>query len=248
MKKVKFNLKTAMLSLLAVAGMAFSQQASAAETEQTVWCIKTNTGNFYPIARVSMTVVPDGGKTFDIILKDGEGESGVTSMSFEQHKALIDVVKYREDGPTQAPYVDTSKKCYLITNKGTYYEMKSTSLPTLKPKGEKTYDVMFGSKVEATDVEKIWFYRGDDPEHNLDGIFTPSVDEEEHLQLMTPISYQMEISGCGNAKSAEVYSTAGKQVAKAAVRNGVTTIQVGHLTSGVYVVKVGKKSLKFLKK
>lgn len=246
MKKFTQNMKA---SIIAAGIMLFGAIATyAAEKDVTVWCIKTNTGNYYPIARVSMTVVPDGGKTFDILLKDGEGETGVESISFEEHKSRIDIAKYREDSPTQAPYVDTSLKCYLITNKATFFEMKSTTLPTLKPKGDKTYDVEMGGKVVASDVEKVWFYRGDDPEHNLDGIFTPMMDEEEKLQLLTPIAYQMELSGCGNAKTAEVYSLAGKKVAQSSVSNGNTTIQVGHLNSGVYVVKVGKKSLKFVKK
>ena len=40
----------------------------------------------------------------------------------------------------------------------------------------------------------------------------------------------------------------GMQVAGAAVEGGHTTIAVGDLPAGVYVVKVGKKALKFTKK
>ena len=64
---------------------------------------------------------------------------------------------------------------------------------------------------------------------------------------MTPISESMSISGCGNATKAVVYAMDGKQVAEAAVNGGNTTIYVGNLPAGVYVVNVGYKSLKFAK-
>jgi hypothetical protein len=40
----------------------------------------------------------------------------------------------------------------------------------------------------------------------------------------------------------------GTQVAGAAVNDGQTTVYVADLPAGVYVVKVGKKALKFTKK
>ena len=65
---------------------------------------------------------------------------------------------------------------------------------------------------------------------------------------MTPVHQQLSLSGCGNATSAQVYSLDGKMLAEAAAADGNTTIQVGHLPAGVYVVRVGHKALKFTKK
>ena len=48
--------------------------------------------------------------------------------------------------------------------------------------------------------------------------------------------------------SMRLYALDGKQVAAAAVANGVTTVYVGQLPAGVYVLRVGNKALKFTKK
>jgi hypothetical protein len=39
----------------------------------------------------------------------------------------------------------------------------------------------------------------------------------------------------------------GRKMAAAPVANGTTTIAVGHLITGVYIVRVGGKALKFFK-
>ena len=70
----------------------------------------------------------------------------------------------------------------------------------------------------------------------------------EKLQLLTPIREEMSLSGCGNATVAQVFSVDGKLQTEAAVRGGNTTIYVGQLPAGVYVVRVGNKALKFSKK
>lgn len=242
---MKLKWKNALMAVLAVAGLAFSGQASAAERNVNVMCAKTNTGNYFPVVRISMIAAIDGGDTFEIVMKDGQGEAGIKSISFEKHQEKIDFDKYKV--PTSSyPSPDFSKKIHLMTNVGQYFTFKS--LPTLQPNGENTFDVVFDNKVVASQVGKVWFYRGDNPdEHLQDGIFTPAI-EEEKLQLMSPVGYQLQLSGCGDAAKATVYSVGGKKVAEAGVNYGATTIQVGHLTTGVYVVKVGNKSLKFVKK
>jgi hypothetical protein len=70
----------------------------------------------------------------------------------------------------------------------------------------------------------------------------------ENLQLQTPISEQMTVSGCGDAHVAIVYSLDGKKMTESAVANGATTVYVGQMPAGVYVLRVGNKALKFMKK
>lgn len=238
-QKMKFGIMAAVFAL----GLAIPQLSSAAEKQANVWCAKTNTGNYFPLVRISMMVVPDGGNTFEIVLKDGQGEANVKSVSFEQHKVSIDFDKYKYQSGND-DYIDTSKKCYMFTNTGRFF-----SLGADKPK----LDVIDGSKlfnvtdrngnVLATDVETVKFMRTNDPS-DLKSITV----EEEKLTLVTPIGYQMQISGCGDAKAAVVYSMSGNMVAQAAVESGVTTLQVSDLTPGIYVVKVGRKTLQFIKK
>ena len=224
--------------------MFCAYQAFAAE----VMCLKTNTGQYIEVVRVSMMVIPDGGSTFDILVKDGEGAANVQSISFEKHESDIDLSKYSgsSSGSGEAP--DYSKPFFLMTSTGKFFYMKDK--PELISKdGSDKFDVKVGNTTES-DVAKIYFFRGTEEDAaQTAGIDTPkTVVAEEKLTLMTPISSQMTLSGCGAATKAILYAADGRQVGQAPVSNGVTTIQVGHLNRGVYFVKVGKKSLKFMKK
>lgn len=247
MKRFTQNLKVGLMAILLALGLVCPQQSSAAEKNVKVWCLKTNTGNYYPVVNVSMMVVPDDGKTFEIVLKKGKGEAGVTDVAFEKHLATIDFDLYKRPSATSGyPSTDLTKKLYLMTNTGKYFTF--TSLPTMQPiAGSDKFDVVFNDVTEKN-VSYVWFYRGDDPQGEMTGIDAPIMDEEENLELQTPISSQMLISGCGDAKIAEIFSTSGAKVGQAKVNAGAATVQVADLTPGIYVVKVGKKSLKFVKK
>ena len=228
---------------LSVAVMLCAYQAIASE----VMCLKTNTGQFIEVVRVSMMVIPDGGSTFDILVKDGEGAANVQSVSFEKHESDIDLSKYSGSSSGNGEVPDYSKPFFLMTNTGKFFYMKDK--PELIAKeGSNNFDVKVGSTTESN-VGKIYFFRGTEEEAGQTaGIETPKTVAEENLVLTSPISSQMTISGCGAAVEAVLYAADGRMVGKAAVSNGVSTVQVGHLTRGVYFVKVGKKSLKFMKK
>lgn len=240
MRTVKLNWKATALSALAAVAMSCPLQTSAAVKD--VMCVKTNTGEYYPVVRVSMMVVPDGGSTFEIVLKDGVGSTGVESISFEKHQEDVDFSKYTLDSNGNAP-IDFTKKIYLMTSTGKYFTF--ATLPSLQAQeGTGLIDVVSGSTTEAN-VASVYFYRGDDPE-GAAGLTTPYA--EERLQLLTPISQQLTISGCGEASVAVLYGLDGRMIGKAPVVEGVSSIQVGHLMAGTYIVKVGNKSLSFNKR
>ena len=246
MRTVKQRWKTLAFAAIVAAGLGYSADATAAASKKNVMCVKTNTGQYFPVVRVSMMVVADGGSTFEIVLKDGQGEAGVQSISFEKHEEMIDFSLYQGDA-SGSTAIDMTKPVFLYTNTGKYFKMKD--LPTITAKdGSDKFDVTVGGTTESN-VSAVFFYRGDEANiGTIVGIESPSAPVVENLQLMTPISSQMQISGCGDAEKAVVYALDGKQMAEAPVANGVTTIQVGHLKTGVYVVRVGNKSLKFTKK
>ena len=216
---------------------------------KNVMCLKTNTGQYIEMARVSMMVVPDGGSTFEIVVKDGEGATNVESISFEKHESDIDLSKY-SGGSSDSDTHDMSKPVFLLTNTGKYFYMKD--LPTMTAKdGSSLFDVIVGSTTEP-DVSFVYFYRGD--ADKVEDVIASGIDKprvlpgDEQLRLTTPISSEMTISGCGAATEAIVFATDGRMVAESTVSNGITTIHVAHLRRGVYVVKVGNKALKFFKK
>lgn len=243
MKPQKQSLMVGLLSILFAVALMCPQQASAAEKEVNVWCAKTNTGNYYPLARVSMMVVPDGGSTFEILLKDGVGEANVQSISFEKHKEVLDLDKYKvsADG---TPSIDLSKKCYMFTNTGKFFSLGADKPMLDVNDGSNLFKVTDRSgNVLADNVESVEFIRTNEPT-GIDEIETA----KEELTLQSPIQSQMEISGCGNATKAVVYDMNGKQVAVAPVYAGSTTVVVNDLPANVYILKVGNKSLKFVKK
>jgi hypothetical protein len=244
MRTVKQRWKTLAFAAIVVAGLGCSVDANAAASKKNITCLKTNTGNYFPVVRVSMLVVPDGSKTFEIVLKDGEGEAGVQSVTCEKHEVEIDLSQYQGD-PYADKSIDMTKPIFMLLSNGKYYKMKE--LPEMSvQEGSDKIDVKVGLTTEKG-VSAVYFYRGD--EDGITGIDAPmTATAQEKLQLMTPIREQMTISGCGDAPRAQVFSLDGKLMTEAAVSNGVTTIQVGHLNAGVYVVRVGNKALKFTKK
>lgn len=230
--------KTGLLALLLAAGLANPDPSFGAV--KNVMCVKTNTGQYFPVVRVSMMVVPDGGDTFEIVLKDGQGEANVQSVSFEKHAEDVEFNDYRQDDD----YIDLTKKIYLITNTGKYFTL--ASMPQMVAKaGTELFDVEVGSTTE-TNVSSVYFYRGDKVEDmaSLDDVFA----SEEKLTLQTAISTEMQVSGCGDASVAYVFDVRGRIVAEAEVHDGVANVYVGELNASTYILRVGNKALKFVKK
>ena len=71
---------------------------------------------------------------------------------------------------------------------------------------------------------------------------------QNNMTELEQMREQMSISGCGEATVAQVYTLDGKLLTEAAVNGGNTTIYVGQLPAGVYMVRAGNKALKFMKK
>ena len=245
MRTVLQNWKSLTLAAAAAVFMAVPSQAAM----KNVICAKTNTGNYFPVVRISMMVIADGASTFEIVLKDGQGEAGVESITFEKHEEMIDFNLYKTESDGQ-PYIDLTKTSWLLTSTGKYFKTVDV-VSLLAKEGSEKFDVMTKLGMES-DVQSVFFFRGDEDgaKEYVNGIDDPVIGAPsvEKLQLMTPIREQMSLSGCGNATTAQVFSLDGKVQAEAAVDGGNTTIYVGQLPAGVYVVRVGNKSLKFTKK
>jgi hypothetical protein len=248
MRTVKQRWKTLALAAIVAAGLGYSVDAAAAASKKNVMCVKTNTGQYFPVVRVSMMVVADGGSTFEIVLKDGQGETGVQSISFEKHEEMIDFNLYKTNSDG-TPYLDGTKPSWLITSTGKYF--KTMNVTKMEAKENSTlFDVVTKDGTEAN-VASVFFMRTDEDNvkqtvTGIEGTVVAPVTEK--LQLMTPISESMAISGCGDATKALVYALDGKLVTEAAVNGGNTTIYVGNLPAGIYIVNVGNKALKFTKK
>lgn len=239
MKQFKQRWKTGMMAALLTAGLFFPNQTASAKD---VMCLKTNTGQYIEVVRVSMLVIPDGGSTFEIVVRDGEGATGVESITFEKHESDIDLSKY-QGGSSATDNIDMTKPVWLVTNTGKQFLVKDVKmLASIDTQG--VFEVVT-TEGNETGVTSVSFFRGDSPT-GIEKV--KEIRNVEQLRLLTPVSSQLALSGCGETGSAVVFALDGKQMAEAPVNNGHTTLFVGHLKAGVYVVKVGNKALKFIKK
>ena len=116
--------KRIMKGLLLTALAVCAGQVSAKD----VMCLKTNTGQYIEVVRVSMLVIPDGGNTFEIVVRDGQGASGVESVSFETHASDIDLSKYQGGSSSGSSTIDVSKPVWLVTNTGKHFLVKDVSM------------------------------------------------------------------------------------------------------------------------
>ena len=238
MKQFKQRWKTGMVAALLTAGLFLpSQTASAKE----VMCLKTNTGQYIEVVRVSMLVIPDGGSTFEIVVRDGEGATGVESITFEKHESDIDLSKY-QGGSSATDNIDMTKPVWLVTNTGKQFLVKDVKmLASIDTQG--VFEVVT-TEGNETGVTSVSFFRGEST--GIEKV--KEIRNVEQLRLLTPVCSQLALSGCSETGSAVVFALDGKQMTEAPVNNGHTTIFVGNLKAGVYVVKVGNKALKFIKK
>lgn len=244
MKTVLQKKKILMPLLLATALVGTPLQTHA---QKNVMCLKTNTGKYIELCRVRFMTVVDGGNTFDIVVKDGEGARGVTSVSFEKHSSTIDLSQYSTNTDGTA-YIDMTLPVWLGTSTGKDYKLSTVS--ALANVDGKEFEVI-GSGFNEKGVKYVTFYRSKTanvPQAGATAIDPVREGDVEQLQLLTPVHSQLSLSCCGDAKTAILYSSSGKQVGGAAVNDGQTTIFVGNLPAGAYIVKVGNKSLKFIKK
>lgn len=234
--------KRSMKGLLLAALLACAGNVAAKD----VMCLKTNAGQYIEVVRVSMLVIPDGGNTFEIVVRDGEGATGVESVSFETHASDIDLSQYQGKSSDTSSTIDVSKPVWLITNTGKHFLVKDVNmLASIDSQG--VYEVMTTNGNE-TGVTSVSFFRGPEAEMPTGIQTVKEMRNVEALQLITPVSSQLSLSGCGDSDVATVYALDGKEMAEAPVANGSTTVVVSHLKSGVYIVKVGNKALKFIKK
>ncbi len=244
MKTVLQKKKILMPLLLLAAAWMPAQEIAA---QKNVMCLKTNTNKYIECCRVSMIVVVDGGSTFDILTKDGDGAQGVSSISFEKHSSNIDLTKYGT-GSDGLPYVDLTLPVWMQTSTGKNFKLANVS--AIAEVDGRMFEVVPKSGANETGVRYVTFYRSKtEKEFQEEATAIDAVKEGdvEQLQLLTPVRSQLSLSCCGDAKTAVVYSLNGTQVGGAEVVDGQTTVYVGDLPAGVYVVKVGKKALKFTK-
>lgn len=209
------------------------------------WCLITDQNDSIAMSRVAFLANVDQTGQFEVVTREGDGATGVKQVRFARglSKESGGFVPYKEG---QEQPVSTTGALWLQTDKGDTQPMSNVAmLANVDNKGH--FEVVLNEGGSLTDVRYVTFFR--DTETAIQQPKTETGEgAEETLHLMTPVQFELKLSGCGQAKDAVVYDMRGQKMASAAVVNGTTTIAVGHLITGVYIVRVGNKTLKFFKK
>lgn len=203
------------------------------------WCLITDRGDSIAMSRVELLANVDADGKFEVVTREGDGVAGVKTVRFARglNENSGGFIPYQDEQEEQL----LSGPLYLITNNGEEQPLSNVSmLANVDQDGRFEVVLQVGSNL--TGVEYVTFRVG----NNDTGIREQVVGKE--LRLLTPVHFELKLSGCDDASEASVYNANGVRVASATVSNGSTTILVGNLPAGVYVAKVGSKSLKFIKK
>ena len=203
------------------------------------WCLITDQNDSIAMSRVQLLANVDADGKFEIVTRDGQGAVGIRNVRFARGLS--------ENSGGFKPYQDEeelpplSGPLYLITDKGDEQPLSNVSmLANIDSSGH--FEVVLQSGGNLTGIEYVTFRIGTAET----GI--RQTQKDNLLRLLTPVHSELKLSGCGEAAGAIVYDINGAEVATAPVSNGTTTISVVNLPNGVYVVKVGTKALKFIKK
>ena len=203
------------------------------------WCLITDSNDSIAMGRVSMVANVDGNGTFEILTKYGDGASDVKNVRFARGLTALSggfEPNYSEAEPEPEPLPGP---LYLITNDEREQPMQNVAmLANVDSQGK--FEVVLHAGNNLTGVEYVTFRVGE-------GNAIRSTRTDRVLTLLTPVHFELKLSGCDGAAQAVVYDLNGREQARATVVNGATTISVAHIPAGVYIVKVGNKSLKFTK-
>ncbi len=209
------------------------------------WCLITDKNDSIAMSRVAFLAYVDQTGLFEVVTREGEGATDVKQVRFARGLSAEsgDFKPYQEgqEQPSSA-----TGALWLQTDKGDSQPMSNVAmLANVDAKGR--FEVVLQEGGSLMDVAYVTFFRDTETAIQQPKVETGE-EKEPILRLMTPVHFELKLSGCGDATNAVVYDMRGAKMASAPVANGTTTIAVGHLITGVYIVRVGNKTLKFFKK
>lgn len=130
----------------------------------------------------------------------------------------------------------------MVTNTGTVIPMSNVSYIIAEGAAPETFSIVLKSGSPIEGVGKASFSQQD-----ATGI-TNVIENGGTPVLTRAFGDQLTISGAEEDLRIDIYSINGKLLKRDRTSNSQTTIYIGDLTPGLYVLRVGGSSLKFTKK
>ena len=203
------------------------------------WCMITDQNDSIAVGRVQMLANVDQDGKFEIVTRNGQGAVGVKNVRFARGLSA-ESGGFRPYQDNDEPAEPLSGPLYLITDKGDEQLLSNVAmLANIDQTGK--FEVVLHAGNSLVNVQYVTFRIGP-------ATAVSQVKADNMLRLLTPVHSELKLSGCGDAQTAVVYDMKGREVGSAPVTNGTTTIRVAHLPVATYIVKVGTKALKFIKK
>ena len=128
----------------------------------------------------------------------------------------------------------------MITQKGQTLFMNNVGY-ILNSDGSSSFTIVMNDNSTIDDVTKMTFAKID-----VAGIDAPQTITDDAVYAKV-IEGTLSISGCKAGTAVEIFSANGQLCRRATVQGEHTDINVSQLASGIYLLRVGKTTIKFQK-
>ena len=129
--------------------------ASYADGGQVQWCLKTDAGQCIEMARVVMLAAVDGQEGFEVVVREGQGATGVRSVTFEMRASDYAPEVISDEPPS---VTDTGPWC-LISSEGDSIAMSRVQM-LANVDGSNLFEVVTSDGANLVGVTNIRFGRG----------------------------------------------------------------------------------------
>ena len=127
-----------------------------ADGGQPQWCLKTDAGQYVEMARVVMLAAVDGQEGFEVVVREGQGATGVRSVTFEMRVTDYTPPAVISDEPPVV--IETGPWC-LISNSGDSIAMSRVQM-LANVDGSSRFEVVTSDGANLVGVSNIRFGRG----------------------------------------------------------------------------------------
>lgn len=182
---------------------------------------------------VNKVYVTTTGWTGNRIFYSNNGGQSFSSISENLPFVAVNIIKHQKDHPDDAIYIGTAHGVYYRDNSTNGWVPFDTNLPNVSVRdleinllSNKIYAGTFGRGVWAADLPNPLSVVG----NNLISISIYPNPTNGIINIHSPKQ---------DLQSVKIYDISGKMIVKESVTNSTPTIDISHLNTGVYLMKIG---------
>lgn len=178
MRTIKPPKKPRFLTTVLLTGLLLLPLRAMSQDIQKVWCLKTDKEQLIEMSRVVMLASVDGQTTFEVVVRCGQGATGVKSVTFELHESNYSPEVISDDPPV----VTGDGPWCLISDKGDSIAMSRVQM-LANVDGSHLFEVITSDGANLVGVGNVYFGRG---QSATSGNFIPIEEGDSPKQLDNP--------------------------------------------------------------